>query len=157
MFVGYVALTIVDCLVRTGFVSRHTEPAPLSTAQVTLGGTAIGVIASFLGVGGSVLTVPLLRRRGVDMATATSMANPLSLPVAVVGSLVYAIAGPTTLGLGQVGQIDIAAAAVLLAGSLPTIAVVKRVLAGRSIPDRVHAVSYVSMLVVVLIAMVVYY
>ena len=155
LFVAYIVATIVDCLVRSGFVDRMAEPAPLSPTQITVGGTAIGAIASFLGVGGSVLTVPLLRRKGVDMATATSMANPLSLPVAVMGSLVYAIAGPTTAGDGQLGHIDLAAAGTLLAGSLPTIAVVKRLLRGRAIPDRVHAVSYVLMLVVVLIAMVI--
>jgi uncharacterized membrane protein YfcA len=155
LFVAYIAATIVDCLARSGFVSRSTEPSPLSTVQVTAGGTAIGAIACFLGVGGSVMTVPLLRRKGVDMATATSMANPLSLPVAVVGSLVYAIAGPMTPGAGQLGHIDVAAAATLLAGSLPAIAVVKRILHGRSIPDRVHAVSYVMMLAAVLVAMAV--
>jgi uncharacterized membrane protein YfcA len=157
LFVSYIAVTIVDCLARSGFVSRSIEPTPLSTAQVTLGGTVIGAIACFLGVGGSVMTVPLLRRKGVDMATATSMANPLSLPVAVVGSLVYAIARPVTPGVGQLGHIDVAAAATLLAGSLPAIAVVKRILRGHSIPDRVHAISYVLMLAVVLVAMVVYH
>lgn len=157
LFVAYIAATIVDCLARSGFVGRSAEPAPLSTAQITLGGTAIGAIASFLGVGGSVLTVPLLRRRGVDMATATSMANPLSVPVAVVGSLVYAITGPMAPGTGQLGHIDLAAAVTLLAGSLPTIAVVKRILHGRSIPDRIHAVSYVAMLGLVLVAMVIYH
>ena len=155
LFVAYIAVTIVDCLARSGFVSRRTEPAPLGAVQVTLGGTAIGAIASFLGVGGSVMTVPLLRRKGVDMATATSMANPLSLPVAVAGSLVYAVCGPATPGAGQLGHIDLTAAATLLAGSLPTIAVIKRILHGRSIPDRVHAVSYVLMLVAVLVAMVI--
>lgn len=157
LFVAYIAVTIVDCLVRSGFVNRVAEPAPLSPAQITVGGTAIGAVASFLGVGGSVLTVPLLRRKGVDMATATSMANPLSLPVAVMGSLVYALAGPVGAGTGRLGHIDLAAAGTLLAGSLPTIAVVKRLLHGRAIPDRVHAVSYVLMLVVVLIAMVIYH
>jgi len=120
---------------------------------VTAGGVGIGAAASFLGVGGSVLTVPLLRRRGLPMANATAMANPLSLPVAVVGTAVYALAGGAdTAGspVGHVGYVDAVAAATLLAGSLPTIALARRVV-GR-IPDRVHAVAYVVLLAAALLA-----
>ncbi|MEZ0053675.1 putative membrane protein YfcA [Mycobacterium sp. MAA66] len=154
LFVVYIAVTIADCLLRSGFVTRSGPREPLSATQKTLGGTLIGCVASFLGVGGSVLTVPLLRRKGVDMATATAMANPLSLPVAVVGSLVYAFAGPVSTTAGEIGHINLIAAASLLAGSLPTIAGLKRILAGRAIPDRVHAVMYVALLGLVLVAMV---
>lgn len=44
--------------------------------------------ATFLGVGGSVMTVPLLRRCGLSMSQATSMTNPLSVPVALAGTLI---------------------------------------------------------------------
>jgi hypothetical protein len=46
------------------------------------------------------------------------------------------------------------AAAALPAGSLPTIALTKRVLVGRQIPDRVHAVAYLILLGIILIAMI---
>lgn len=47
------------------------------------------------------MTVPLLRRRGLSMTQATAMANPLSLPVALVGTAVYMLAGDSGVtGLG---------------------------------------------------------
>jgi uncharacterized membrane protein YfcA len=88
---------------------------------VSGGGVGIGAIATFLGVGGSVMTVPLLRRCGLSMSQATSMANPLSLPVAVAGTVTYmAMAGFSEFDLGSwfIGYVDLLAFAVLTMGSL---------------------------------------
>ncbi|WP_328615604.1 sulfite exporter TauE/SafE family protein [Amycolatopsis sp. NBC_00355] len=136
LFAAYLALTILDSLLRRGFLGGG-RPRPLSRATVTAGGVGIGAVAGFLGVGGSVLTVPLLRRRGLPMSDATALANPLSLPVAVAATAVYlATPGPAA--------IDPSAAALLLAGSLPTIALLRR--RSPSIPDRAHAVAYLGLL-----------
>lgn len=96
LFAAYLLVTIADSLLRKGFLSvaHRTRPEPLGRGTTTLGGTGIGLVAAGLGVGGSVMTVPLLRRRGLPMAEATGMANPLSVPVVVAGTLVYAIAPP---------------------------------------------------------------
>ncbi|MEU6669136.1 sulfite exporter TauE/SafE family protein [Streptomyces sp. NPDC046727] len=153
-FAAYLLVTIADSLLRKGFLSvaHQTPPEPLGRVTVTLGGTGIGLVAAALGVGGSVMTVPLLRRRGLPMAEATAMANPLSVPVAVAGTLVYALAPTAPAGTGQLGYVDLTAAAALLAGSLPTIAVARRI-TGR-VPDRVHSMAYVALLLAVLIVMV---
>lgn len=152
LFAAYLLVTIADSLLRKGFLSvtRRTRPQPLERRTVTFGGIGIGLVAAGLGVGGSVMTVPLLRRRGLPMAEATAMANPLSVPVAVAATLVYALA-PTAAGPGRLGYVDLTAGAALLLGSLPTIAVARR-LTGR-FPDRVHSIAYVALLVVVLIVM----
>ncbi|MEV6028500.1 sulfite exporter TauE/SafE family protein [Streptomyces sp. NPDC052036] len=154
LFAAYLLVTITDSLLRKGFLSvaHRTHPKPLGRGTTTLGGIGIGLVAAGLGVGGSVMTVPLLRRRGLPMAEATAMANLLSVPVAVAGTLVYALAPTTPAGAGQLGYVDLTAGAVLLLGSLPTIAVVSRV-TGR-VPDRVHSVAYLVLLMVVLIVMV---
>ena len=89
------------------------------------------------------MTVPLLRRRGRPMARAVAAANPLTLPVAVVATAVYA----ALPGAGG-GTVDLLAAAALLAGSLPTIPVARRLLS--RLPDRGHAVAYVGLLLVAL-------
>ncbi|GLU49809.1 sulfite exporter TauE/SafE family protein [Nocardiopsis ansamitocini] len=156
LFIAYLAVTIIDSLVRKGFLAHGTEavPRPLGPFTATTGGIGIGAVAGFLGVGGSVMTVPLLRRKGLAMAGAAAMANPLSAPVAAVGTIVYAFASTgaaDALGGGYLGFIDLTAAAALLAGSLPTIAVVRRV-AG-PIPDRAHAIAYIGLLTVVLVVM----
>ncbi len=159
LFVVYIAVTIVDSVVRKGFLTGSGAPGalagePLSATASTLGGVGIGGVASFLGIGGSVLTVPLLRRRGVGMAEATTLANPLSLPVAIAGTVVYALAAPAGTHPGQVGYISVAAASALLAGSVPTIALARRALVGRQIPDRVHAIAYLILLGIILVAMI---
>jgi uncharacterized protein len=156
LFVAYIAGTLIDSVVRKGFLSSSAGPAatePLSTTTSTFGGVGIGAVASFLGIGGSVITVPLLRRRGVAMAEATALANPLSLPVAIAATVVYVLAAPAVTHPGQVGYVSFIAAAALLGGSLPTIALAKRVVAGR-IPDRIHAVAYLILLGIILIAMI---
>jgi uncharacterized membrane protein YfcA len=155
LFIGYLAITIVDSVARSGFLDhaqRRAGVKPLGKVASTVGGVGIGAVASFLGVGGSVMTVPLLRRRGLPMADAAAMANPLSIPVAVAGTAVYALATPTATYPGQLGHVNVVVAAALLCGSLPTIALTKRVVG--KIPDRIHAIAYLVLLVVVLIAMV---
>lgn len=157
LFVTYIAVTIVDSVARKGFLDSSGHPgagAPLRRSTSTLGGVGIGAISSFLGVGGSVMTVPLLRRKSVPMAEATALANPLSLPVATAGTVIYALAAPADAHAGQIGHISLAAAAVLVGGSVPTIAGARRVLAGRQIPDRVHAVAYLILLGIILVAMI---
>lgn len=144
LFAAYLAATIVDSLLRRGFLDGG-RPRPLGRAAVTAGGVGIGAVAAFLGVGGSVLTVPLLRRRGLPMGDATALVNPLSLPVAAVATTVY-LASP-----GQ-AAIDPAAAGLLLAGSLPTIAALRRW--PPAIPDRAHAVAYLALLGAALVTVV---
>lgn len=130
------------------------KPLPSLTATA-LSGLAIGGVAAFLGVGGSVMTVPLMRRRGVEMTRATAMANPLSLPVALAGTATYvALSMGATLSFGgwHLGYVDLRAGAVLVIGSCIGIR------AGAPwighIPDRVHAQVYLGLLIAVFLAMV---
>jgi uncharacterized membrane protein YfcA len=158
LFVAYVAATMIDSIARNGFVRRlpvRDTATPLSAIESTLGGIGIGAIASFLGVGGSVVTVPLLRRKGIAMAGAAALANPLSLPVAGAGTIVYALGNAAGTHPGEVGHINLVAAAVLLGGSLPAIALTRRALSEKAIPDRVHAIMYLVLLGIVLAAMTV--
>jgi len=155
-FVAYLGITILDCLLRQGFLSRQdTEaPRPLAPAQTVGGGLAIGLVATFLGVGGSVMTVPLLRRRGFSMTRATAMANPLSLPVALAGTATYMATAwwrPVALGPWHAGYVDLFAFAVLAVGSLLGIRLASRHI-GR-IPDQLHARVYIGLLAAVLLSM----
>lgn len=155
-FIAYLGVTIIDCLLRRGFLSRSEGiiPRRLGRAETSAGGVSIGAIATFLGVGGSVMTVPLLRRCGLSMSQATSMANPLSVPVAVAGTLTYmALAGfsATDLGAWFVGYVDLLAFVVLTLGSLVGIRMATPWI-GR-IPDRVHAWVYIALLIVVMLGM----
>jgi len=155
-FMAYLGITILDCLLRRGFLQG--EPAagarPLPLPEAAGGGLIIGAVAAFLGVGGSVMTVPLLRRRGLPMAQAAAMANPLTVPVAVAGTLAYLAAGrgmPAPLAPWIAGYVDLLAFAVLTAGSLAGIRLSAPLLP--RIPDRLHARVYVALLCAVLLAM----
>lgn len=155
-FILYLGLTIADCLLRRGFLEQaHSITARRLGGGQTLGaGLGIGIIATFLGVGGSVMTVPLLRRCGLNMTQATSMANPLSLPVAVAGTCTYmimAVFNPVELGTWYIGYVDLMAFVVLTLGSLVGIRLATPWI-GR-IPDRLHARVYVGLLVMVLLGM----
>ncbi|SHK66890.1 hypothetical protein SAMN05421803_12732 [Nocardiopsis flavescens] len=154
LFVAYLVVTIADSLLRRGFLDRPDGRGarPPRRGAVPALGAGIGAVTGFLGVGGSVMTVPLLRRRGLPMLEATAMANPLSLPVALAGTAVYALLGTGGAGAGQgyAGSVDLVAAALLLTGSLPAIALARRHV-GR-VPDRVHAVAFVVLLALALVA-----
>lgn len=154
-FIAYLGVTIVDCLLRRGFLTQPhaTIPRQLTSTETSAGGVGIGAIATFLGVGGSVMTVPLLRRCGLSMSQATSMANPLSVPVALAGTLTYmALAGFTEsdLGVWYIGYVHVLAFAVLTVGSLLGIKLASRWIGG--IPDGVHAWVYIGLLVIVLLS-----
>jgi len=155
-FLIYVAVTIIDVLVRPGFL-RPVGLTHDDTSQrriPTACGAPIGAVASFLGVGGSVMTVPLLRRGGLPMGHAAALANPLTLAISIPAAAVFLLARHTTNTDGAVfgvGIVDLGAAALLLAGAIPIIVLLRR--RPPRIPDRAHAWAYVALLVVVLLAM----
>ncbi|MGG2464879.1 TSUP family transporter [Streptomyces sp. RGM 3693] len=157
-FIGYVALTVVDLLVRPGFLRprAQAEAAPAAPRPLpALLGAPIGAVAAFLGVGGSVMTVPAVRRAGHPMHVATALANPLTLAIALPATAAsLGGAALPTAGAGHVhlvGLIDLTAAAALLVGALPVIAVLRR--RPPRIPDRIYARAYVGLLALVGVAM----
>ncbi|WP_408908395.1 sulfite exporter TauE/SafE family protein [Variovorax paradoxus] len=157
-FIVYLGVTLLDCLLRPGFIVRRVAASaagqPLSRGIATAGSFVIGLIAAFLGVGGSVMTVPLMRRRGIDMTRATAMANPLSLPIALAGTATYmALAWRSGAALEgwHLGYVDLPAFAALVAGSLLGVRAAAPLI-GR-LPDRVHAWGYLALLVAVLLGM----
>lgn len=154
-FMVYLALTIADCLLREGFLQSTTH-TKRTVRAIPIKGVTIGAVATLLGVGGSVMTVPLMRRAGLSMAQSSALANPLSMPVALVGSLMYAVTGQLeTAGIinGFLGYIYLPALGLLTVGSLIGIRLALP-LAGR-IPDKLHAHIYLALLMLVLLALVI--
>lgn len=153
-FILYLGLTILDSLLRPGFTQGTAFPArPMGKATTAATGVSIGAIAAFLGVGGSVMTVPLMRRRGASMAAATAAANPLSLPMAVVGAATYALLARPTVPLSawHAGFIDLRACLALVAGSWIGIRAASQWIG--KIPDSTHARVYIALLCTVLFVM----
>ncbi|MFK3971220.1 sulfite exporter TauE/SafE family protein [Pseudomonas sp. NPDC087358] len=154
-FMVYLGLTIADCLFRKGFLQGTGHTTRMLRAM-PIKGVTIGTVATLLGVGGSVMSVPLMRRAGLSMAQSSALANPLSMPVALIGSLMYAVTGQlATAGInnGFLGYIYLPAFVLLTLGSLIGIRLTLP-LAGR-IPDRLHARIYIALLILVLLALVI--
>ncbi|MDR2281197.1 MAG: sulfite exporter TauE/SafE family protein [Gordonia sp. (in: high G+C Gram-positive bacteria)] len=148
-FVAYVAATVLDLALRPGFVRRRraNPTADAGTAGLpTWTGAPIGIVAAFLGVGGSVMTVPLLRRAGSTMIDAAALANPLTLAI-VIPALVVSLADRSGVHAapGLIGSVDVGAAAALLAASIPVVVLLRR--SPPRIPDRVHAIVYIALLI----------
>ncbi|CBV41530.1 sulfite exporter TauE/SafE family protein [Halomonas elongata] len=155
-FIAYLAITILDALLRPGFLA-HTAAPPRtpSNGAMAVFGLGIGMVAALLGVGGSVMTVPLMRRRGLPMARATAMATPLSLPMALAGTAAYMLLARGELavqGPWQAGYVDLRALAALAAGSWIGIRLASPWI-GR-LPDGIHARAYLALLAGVLATMV---
>lgn len=151
LFILYMLLTIGDCLLRKGFFSG-AAPRRISLATVTGGGIVMGVIAALLGVGGSVMTVPLLRRHGYAMRDCTSTANLLSLPVALCGTVTYTVSGWQKIPAeGFLGFISLKIMGLLVLTGWMGILFTRRMIP--AVPDVWHARIYVLMLCVVLLAM----
>ncbi len=154
-FIGYLAVTILDSIFRPGFLHLPAA-APTKSARRpgVLTGGVVGWVAALLGVGGSVMTVPLLRRSGVSMAGSTAMANPLTLPVALGATLVHASMSRGAVpyfGEWFLGYIDVRSSAALALGSWLGIQAFAPW--AKRIPDRWHARVYLAMLTLVLLSM----
>jgi uncharacterized membrane protein YfcA len=156
VFIVYIVGVIADCVLRKGFIDDSGSHEFRRMGRATEAGTGIviGAIASLLGVGGSVMTVPLMRRHGARMEGATALANPLSFPVAVVGTLTYVLAARhhnIDLGPGFLGFVHLPAFAILSIFSVAGVELAQR--AFPKMPDKVHAYTYVGLLILVVITM----
>ncbi len=155
-FLVYLAATIMDCILRSGFTDHDIEEKrSLNKLEKIGGGLGIGFIGTFIGVGGGVMTVPLLRRKGLSMTQATAMANPLSLAVALSGTLTYiafSIVHPLKIDGWFIGYIDLPAFAVLTISSLLGIQIATKFIG--KIPDKIHAQVYIFLLFLVMLSMI---
>ncbi|WP_426937133.1 sulfite exporter TauE/SafE family protein [Brevibacterium sp. LE-L] len=148
-FVAYIAITAIDLLLRPGFFRQGTrirkETGEGGRGISSVWGVPIGGLASFLGVGGSVMTVPMMRRSGATMTVATTLANPLTLVIMSPAVLVTITAHANIGAPGIVGSLDLYSAAALLIGAIPVIVVLRRRVP--KIPEMLHAWGYFILLI----------
>lgn len=62
-------------------------------AVLALSGAAIGLVNGFLGAGGGMIAVPVLKKIGLSQKSAHSNAVALILPITVLSALLYLIKG----------------------------------------------------------------
>ena len=86
----------------------------------------------------------------------SSMANPLSLPVALAGTATYIVIaqmGKQDFGAWYLGYVDLLAFGILTIGAIVGIRMSMSWVG--KIPDRIHAVVYISLLTVVMLSMLI--
>lgn len=117
---------VFECLVAWQLLREYQPPAraaPAGAALLAGAGAGIGACSTILGIGGGVLTVPLLLWFGFDMRRAVATSAACGVPIAVAGTCSMIIAGSGVAGLapGSTGYVywpaalSIALSSVLLA------------------------------------------
>ncbi|MCX8514713.1 MAG: sulfite exporter TauE/SafE family protein [Burkholderiales bacterium] len=157
LFIIFMLYTIVTCINNKKFVQHSDANLKLITKSQHLWlGLIIGAISSILGVGGSLMTVPLLRNFGVKMANAVAMANPLSLAVALISSIGYsvlALSHHIDLGKYYLGFIYLPALLLLTTGGSIGILIGHKL--SDFLSDRLHAKIYIASLILVFLIMLI--
>lgn len=90
IFIAYLLYVGFHMAIDSGSSSKKNNDTPLRDSIV---GVGIGGLSSLLGMGGGSLTVPYLASQNVPMKNAVAISGACGLPIAISGTLVYAIIG----------------------------------------------------------------
>lgn len=81
-----------------GFKPPASRQMP-GRAGMTLAGTVIGLVSSWVGIGGGTLSVPFLTWCNVGLRRAIGTSSAIGLPIALAGSVGYMVSGLAAAGL----------------------------------------------------------
>jgi uncharacterized membrane protein YfcA len=98
----------------------HADRLKPKTLLLTAAGTVIGTLSAILGIGGGTLTVPLLVKFNYPMRNAVAVSSACGLPIAISGTITYALLGWQKSGLpdGSLGYIYLPAFFSIIATSI---------------------------------------
>ncbi|WP_233505379.1 sulfite exporter TauE/SafE family protein [Sporosarcina sp. BI001-red] len=155
LFILLVIYTLVSSLLKRSFIEVNTESIMMpSRTKTSFVGVGIGFIATLLGVGGSLMTIPFLRNCRLKMVNAVSLATPLSLPIAILGagtSIFNGLQQPD-LPSWSFGFVYIPAFIGIVVGGFIGVPVGTRV--AHRLPDQLFSKIYLALLVVVVFTMI---
>jgi uncharacterized protein len=154
MFVGFLVYIILMSIYKRSFVQPISGDFILpNNSRLGAAGTFIGFFAVMLGIGGSVITVPFLRKCNMKMVNAVALAVPLGLPIALVGAISYIYLGYGQEGLpaGCIGFVYIPALIGIASGGF--IGVPLGTFLTAKLPDHLFSKIYLALLFLVVISM----
>jgi uncharacterized membrane protein YfcA len=77
------------------------QTTKLTSLTLTIAGLVIGFVSAVLGIGGGTLTVPLLAKYQIPMRNTVAVSSACGLPIALAGSISYALLGWQKVGLPE--------------------------------------------------------
>lgn len=93
-FIILISLVLLRTIKQEFFIKRQdTTRRKPGSLIISLVSFITGVIASLLGIGGSVIIVPFFRYYNFPMAKASGLANALAVPSGLIGSIIFALSG----------------------------------------------------------------
>ncbi|GGE33700.1 UPF0721 transmembrane protein [Pullulanibacillus camelliae] len=155
LFIAFLLYTIISSFLKKSFIRVEANDIQMPRQMLTnFVGSGIGIIATLLGVGGSILTVPFLRRCKLKMINAVALATPLSLPIALVGSVSSIFTGLTQAHLPATcfGYINLPAFLGIAIGGFIGVPIGIRL--AQKLPDQLFSKVYLLLLLLVTCAMI---
>ena len=118
-FICFLAFVAVQMLSSYRPPATREMPGPLGTAGA---GGVIGLVSSFVGIGGGTLSVPFMSYCNVPLHHAVGTSAAIGFPIAVAGTLSYVIGGWHQAGLpaGCLGFVHVSALVCIAAASFCT-------------------------------------
>lgn len=157
LFAFYLLITIIHSYFKKVFHDHETvSKIQLPNALMTQGfGFTVGSLATLLGVGGSVMTVPFFRRRHLPMSKAAAMAVILTLPISIVGAMGCILAGwhVNNLPAHSLGYVYWPAVIGVVSGSFLGVPIGTKL--AYKIPDSILAKAYLGILTIVMVIMII--
>ncbi|QQK79364.1 sulfite exporter TauE/SafE family protein [Salicibibacter cibi] len=155
-FIAFLMYVILSSVIKKTFIGQSGDRFQFPSRQKAVTtGIGIGAVSTLLGIGGSVMTIPYLRNRGLSMLHSVALATPLGLPIAIVGTFMY-------LGLGlqvpnmpasTMGFIYLPAVVGFVLGGFIGVPIGRRI--AQKLPDPLFSKVYLVLLLTVVIMMII--
>ena len=119
-FVGAQIAYLVAAQMLLDFKPKPTRQLPKIAAMTAMGGL-IGVVSSWVGIGGGSLSVPFLSHCNVPVKTAIATSSAIGVPIAIAGALGFIVSGWSTPSLpsGSLGFVYLPALLGIVIASFP--------------------------------------
>ncbi len=124
----YLAIFFVIFVYYSAFqMFANIKPKPSrqlpGTAGLTVVGICVGVVSSLVGVGGGVMTIPLMSLCNVQMRQAIGTSAALGLPISLAGTIGYVVTGLNKDHLPElsIGYVYLPALVGIVIGTLVTV------------------------------------
>ncbi|MBB6450771.1 hypothetical protein HNR44_002761 [Geomicrobium halophilum] len=154
-FIGFLSYVILSSILKRTFTQQATGLFSFPSYPAGMvAGAGIGSVSTLLGIGGSVMTIPYLRKRGLSMLHAVALATPLGLPIAMAGSLMYLLIGLQANGMpdSTIGFIYVPALFGFVFGGFFGVPIGRRI--AQVLPDAIYSKAYLVLLTIVVFMMI---